>query len=71
MAWLDTGSAKGLLQASNFVSVIQERQGLYVACIEEIAWRKGLISYEQLMSLGEKLKKTDYGQYILNLKEET
>ena len=67
LAWLDTGTPRGLLQASDFVSIVQERQGLYIACIEEIAWRNGWISDEQLRSLGEKLKKTDYGKYILNL----
>lgn len=67
LAWLDTGTPRGLLQASDFVSIVQERQGLYVACLEEIAWRKGFINDEQLEKLGEKLKKTDYGKYILNL----
>ena len=67
LAWLDTGTPRGLLQASDFVSIVQERQGLYIACIEEIAWRNGWISDEQLRSLGENLKKTDYGKYILNL----
>lgn len=67
---MDTGSPKGLLQASNFVSAVQERQGLYIACIEEIAWRKGFINYEQLRKLALELKKTDYGHYLLNLKED-
>lgn len=67
MAWLDTGTPKGLLQASNFVSAVQERQGLYVSCIEEIAWRKGFISDEQLKDLGDELEKTDYGKYLLSL----
>lgn len=67
LAWLDTGTPKGLLQASDFVSIVQERQGLYIACIEEIAWRKDWISDEQLIKLGEELKKTDYGKYILRL----
>lgn len=67
LAWLDTGTPKGLLQASNFVSVVQERQAMYVACIEEIAWRKGFISDEQLKNMGEELKKTDYGKYLLSL----
>ena len=67
LAWLDTGTPRGLLQASDFVSIVQERQGLYIACIEEIAWRNGWISDEQLRSLGENLKKTDYGKYLLNL----
>ena len=67
LAWLDTGTPRGLLQASDFVSIVQERQGLYIACIEEIAWRNGWINDEQLRSLGENLKKTDYGKYLLNL----
>ena len=67
LAWLDTGTPRGLLQASDFVSIVQERQGLYIACIEEIAWRNGWISDEQLRSLVENLKKTDYGKYLLNL----
>ena len=67
LAWLDTGTPRGLLQASDFVSIVQERQGLYIACIEEIAWRNGWISDEKLKELGENLKKTDYGKYILNL----
>ena len=67
LAWLDTGTPRGLLQASDFVSIVQERQGLYIACIEEIAWRNGWISDEQLRSLGENLKKTDCGKYLLNL----
>ena len=66
-AWLDTGTPKGMLQAAEFVETVQERQGFYVSCIEEIAWRRGFISKEQLKSIGEELKSTDYGQYILNL----
>lgn len=67
LAWLDTGTPRGLLQASDFVSIVQERQGLYIACIEEIAWRNGWISDEKLEQLGNQLKKTDYGKYILKL----
>ena len=67
LAWLDTGTPRGLLQASDFVSIVQERQGLYIACIEEIAWRNGWIDDEQLEKIGKKLEKTDYGQYILKL----
>lgn len=67
LAWLDTGTPRGLLQASDFVSIVQERQGLYIACIEEIAWRNGWINDEQLREIGKKLEKTDYGQYILRL----
>ena len=66
-AWLDTGTPKGMLQAAEFVETVQERQGFYVSCIEEIAWRRGFISSEQLKEIGEELKMTDYGQYILNL----
>ena len=67
LAWLDTGTPRGLLQASDFVSIVQERQGLYIACIEEIAWRNAWINDEQLREIGKKLEKTDYGQYILRL----
>jgi glucose-1-phosphate thymidylyltransferase len=70
MAWLDTGTHRGLLEASNFVEAIQTRQGLYVACIEEIAYRKGFISKEQLKKLAEPLLKTEYGRYILQIAEE-
>ena len=66
-AWLDTGNCDSLLEASNFVETIQNRQGFYVSCIEEIAWRNGWISDEQLRELGRKLDKTKYGQYILDL----
>ena len=66
-AWLDTGNADSLLEASNFVETIQNRQGLYVSCIEEIAWRNGWISDNQLEKLGKSLDKTLYGKYILSL----
>jgi len=66
-AWLDTGNCDSLLDASNFVSTIQNRQGFYVSCIEEIAWRNGWITNDQLIALGRKLDKTEYGQYILHL----
>jgi len=66
-AWLDTGNCDSLLDASNFVATIQKRQGFYVSCIEEIAWRKGWIDNRQLRKLGEELSKTEYGQYILSL----
>lgn len=69
LAWLDTGTPKGLLQASDFVSIVQERQGLYIACLEEIAWRKKWITDEKFFDLGNKLRKTDYGKYILRLLE--
>ncbi len=69
LAWLDTGTPRGLLQASDFVSIVQERQGLYIACIEEIAWRNGWINDQEMLELGMELKKTDYGKYILKLVE--
>lgn len=65
--WLDTGNSDSLLEASNFVATIQNRQGFYVSCIEEIAWRKGWIDDRQLERLGQALSKTAYGQYILSL----
>lgn len=67
MAWLDTGTPQGLLNAANFVEAVQTRQGLYVACIEEIAYKKGFINREQLIKLAEPLSKVDYGKYLLNL----
>jgi len=66
-AWLDTGNSDALLDASNYVATVQNRQGLYIACIEEIAWRNGWIDNEQLKKIGQSLEKTIYGQYILNL----
>lgn len=66
-AWLDTGTPSGMLKASNFVSTVQERQGFYISCIEEIAWRQGFIDDKQLIKLGNELKKVDYGKYLLNL----
>ncbi|MDR3328297.1 MAG: glucose-1-phosphate thymidylyltransferase RfbA [Prevotellaceae bacterium] len=65
--WLDTGNCNSLLDASNFIATIQNRQGFYVSCIEEIAWRNHWISDEKLKKLGKQLDKTDYGQYLLNL----
>lgn len=70
MAWLDTGTHRGLLEASNFVEAIQTRQGLYVACLEEIAYRKGYINKEQLLELAKPLMKTEYGQYLVKVSEE-
>ncbi len=64
MAWLDTGTYEGLQEASTFVYIIQKRQGLYVSCIEEIAYRKGFIDREQLLALAEPLMKTEYGRYL-------
>ncbi len=63
MAWLDTGNYDGLLEASNFIATIQKRQGLYVACIEEIAYRKGWITREALLALADGFK-TEYGEYL-------
>lgn len=70
MAWLDTGSPKGMHKAGGFVKTVQEMQGFYISCIEEIAWRRGFITTQQLKALGEELKMTDYGKYILSLAEE-
>ena len=70
MSWLDTGSPKGMHKASGFVKTVQEMQGFYISCIEEIAWRRGFITTEQLHKLGEELSMTDYGKYILSLSEE-
>ena len=66
-AWLDTGNCDSLLEAGNFVETIQKRQGFYVSCIEEIAWRNKWVSDIQLQVLGESLGKTEYGRYILSL----
>lgn len=68
MAWLDTGTPDGMLQAAEYVKVVQDRQGYYISCIEEIAWRRGFITTEQLHALGEELKMTEYGQYLLSLR---
>ncbi|SCI70908.1 Glucose-1-phosphate thymidylyltransferase [uncultured Clostridium sp.] len=70
MAWLDTGTHRGLLDASNFVESIQTRQGQYIACLEEIAYRKGYINKEQLLELAKPLMKTDYGKYLVKVAEE-
>ena len=67
MAWLDTGTPDGMLKAAEFVEAVQARQGFYISCPEEIAWRQGFISDDQLRALGEKLKMTDYGQYLLSM----
>jgi glucose-1-phosphate thymidylyltransferase len=69
MAWLDTGTHRSLLEASNFVEAVQNRQGLFISCIEEIAYRKGFISKEQLLNLAEPLLKTDYGKYLVRIAE--
>ncbi|CEK35540.1 glucose-1-phosphate thymidylyltransferase,Glucose-1-phosphate thymidylyltransferase 1,glucose-1-phosphate thymidylyltransferase RfbA,CTP:phosphocholine cytidylyltransferase involved in choline phosphorylation for cell surface LPS epitopes,glucose-1-phosphate thymidylyltransferase,Nucleotidyl transferase [[Clostridium] sordellii] len=70
MAWLDTGTHKGLLDASNFVEAVQTRQGLYIACLEEIAYRKGYIDKAQLLELAKPLMKTEYGQYLVKISKE-
>jgi glucose-1-phosphate thymidylyltransferase len=67
MAWLDTGTPSNMLKAAEFVEAVQDRQGFYVSCIEEIAWRRGFITTEQLIALGEELKMTEYGQYLLTI----
>ncbi|MEK3663762.1 glucose-1-phosphate thymidylyltransferase RfbA [Paenibacillus sp. FSL F4-0236] len=69
MAWLDTGTHDSLLQASNFVEAIQKRQGLYISCVEEIAFRMKYIGKEQLIALAEPLLKTDYGKYLIDVAE--
>ena len=70
MAWLDTGSPSGMLQASQFVQTVQTVQGMYISCIEEIAYRRGFITIEQLREIGEELKMTEYGQYLLSIYKE-
>ena len=70
MAWLDTGTHKGLLEASNYVEAVQTRQGLYIACLEEIAYRKGYIDKEQLLDLSKPLMKTEYGRYLVKIADE-
>lgn len=71
MAWLDTGSPRGMLKASEFVRTVQDMQGFYISCPEEIAWRRGFINAEQLKELGEGLKMTEYGRYLISLAEGT
>ncbi|WP_290710524.1 sugar phosphate nucleotidyltransferase, partial [Flavihumibacter sp. CACIAM 22H1] len=69
-AWLDTGTFDSLMQASQFVQVIEQRQGIKVACIEEIAWRKGFINNEQLEKIAQPLLKSGYGQYLMTVLKE-
>jgi len=70
MAWLDTGTPDGMLKAAEYVEAVQSRQGFYIACLEEIAWRNKFINDAQFKEVGENLNMTDYGQYILSLLEE-
>lgn len=70
MAWLDTGTPGNMLKAAEFVETVQDRQGFYVSCIEEIAWRRGFINTKQLAALGNELRMTDYGQYLLSIIKE-
>jgi len=70
-AWLDTGTHYGLLEASNFVAIFQRRQGLYISCVEEIAFRNGYINTEQLKKLANKYLKTSYGKYLVKVANET
>lgn len=70
MAWLDTGTPEGMLKASQFVQIVQECQGFYISSIEEIAFRRGFISANQLLKIGERLKMTDYGQYLISIAEQ-
>jgi len=69
-AWLDTGTFDSLMQASQFVEVIQNRQGLKISCIEEIAYRKGFINEEQLRKLAEPIRKSGYGEYLFSIIED-
>ena len=66
-AWLDTGTHESLLQASNFIATIEQRQGLKVSCIEEIAYKRGFINKEQLMELAKPLSGNQYGDYLLSV----
>lgn len=69
MAWLDTGTHRAMLDAANFVEAVQTRQGLYISCIEEIAYRQGFINKEQLLLQAERLKKSEYGDYLFHIAE--
>jgi len=67
MAWLDTGTPNGMLKAAEYIEAVQSRQGLYIACLEEIAWRRGFIDDVQFEKIGKRLRMTDYGKYIMSL----
>lgn len=67
MAWLDTGTPYGMVKASQFVETVQNMQGFYISCPEEIAWRRGFITTSRLKALGEELKMTDYGKYLISI----
>ena len=69
-AWLDTGTHDSLLEAGSFVETIERRQGLKIACLEEIAWRNGWVSSQQVLDIGKSLSKTTYGEYLIHLIEE-
>lgn len=70
MAWLDTGTPEGMLQAAEYVEAVQSRQGYYISCIEEIAFRRGFIDAHKLLELGKALKKTNYGEYLISVAED-
>ena len=70
MAWLDTGTQESLLQASNYIYTIEQRQGLKISCIEEIAYKRGYIDKEQLLKLSRELGKSQYGEYLSHIAEE-
>ena len=70
MAWLDTGTPEGLLKAAEYVEAVQVRQGYYVACVEEVAYRRGFISADELRALGERMGNTDYGRYLVSVADE-
>lgn len=70
MAWLDTGTPEGMLKAAEYVEAVQSRQGYYVACIEEVAFRRGFIGADELRALGEEMLKTDYGRYLISIADE-
>ncbi len=69
MAWLDTGTHESLLQAGNYIQTIEQRQGLKISCIEEIAYKRGFITREQLIKLAQPLLKSQYGEYLMNIAE--